>query len=236
MYHIYQFYSVKYAFRETTYSLDQEERFLGPFLLPGSTFFPFIFICRNPARTFLYCLTYCQVVKRQRVSQSSKSLKNEQQTQQLLTAQQHPTCPLIVKAAAAAAMLVGGLNCLVNVLFMQLVSHPTARFSTFQLNNPSQDVSELYKIRRSPDLETLTLWKDLSGSHSSSVCAATAACDRCQSPKKLRGLRTRERTKIFVKTSFVFFGGTPLLSYILGPLLKKVGTLIDRWSLIAAYK
>ena len=40
---------------------------------------------------------------------------------------------------------------------------PTVTFTTLELRNPSHDVLELHKIRRSPDFEALKLWKGSSG-------------------------------------------------------------------------
>ena len=41
--------------------------------------------------------------------------------------------------------------------------NPTNPFTILELQNPSPDVSELHKIRRSPDREALKLWKVSSG-------------------------------------------------------------------------
>ena len=48
--------------------------------------------------------------------------------------------------------------------FLFLLLYPTNFFTTLELQNPSHDVSELHKIRQSPDLEALKLWKGSSGS------------------------------------------------------------------------
>ena len=37
------------------------------------------------------------------------------------------------------------------------IYYPTHTFTTFELRNPSHDVLELHKFRRSPDLEALKL-------------------------------------------------------------------------------
>ena len=41
--------------------------------------------------------------------------------------------------------------------------YPTNPFTILKFPNPSQDVSELHKIRKSPDFEALNLWKGWSG-------------------------------------------------------------------------
>lgn len=41
--------------------------------------------------------------------------------------------------------------------------YPTDPSTTVKLRNPSQDISELHKISRSPDLEALKFWKSRSG-------------------------------------------------------------------------
>ena len=46
----------------------------------------------------------------------------------------------------------------------RVLSYPTNPFTILELLHPSHDVSELHKIRRSPDLEALQLWKSTSGS------------------------------------------------------------------------
>ena len=40
---------------------------------------------------------------------------------------------------------------------------PTNPFTIFELQNPSHDAPELYKIRWCPDLRALKLWKGSSG-------------------------------------------------------------------------
>ena len=42
--------------------------------------------------------------------------------------------------------------------------YPTSPFTTLKLQNPSHDVSELHKVRRSTDFEALKLGKGSSGS------------------------------------------------------------------------
>ena len=44
-----------------------------------------------------------------------------------------------------------------------LYVHPTDPFTILELHNPSYDVPEQHKIRRSPDFEAVKLWKCLSG-------------------------------------------------------------------------
>ena len=41
--------------------------------------------------------------------------------------------------------------------------YPTNPFTILELQNPSHDIPELHKIRWSPDLEALKLWKGSSG-------------------------------------------------------------------------
>ena len=41
--------------------------------------------------------------------------------------------------------------------------YPTSPFTILKLQNPWLDVPELHKIRRSPDLDALKLWKGSSG-------------------------------------------------------------------------
>ena len=49
------------------------------------------------------------------------------------------------------------------------MTYPTDPFTTSVLQTPRHDVSEIHKIRRSPDLEALKLWKDQSGNLEATV-------------------------------------------------------------------
>ena len=63
-------------------------------------------------------------------------------------------------------------------LFTCLPARPTL-FTTFELRNPSQDVPELSKLGRSPDLKALKLWKGRPGDcKSSQASRLPASIDR----------------------------------------------------------
>ena len=58
-------------------------------------------------------------------------------------------------------------------MFLALFGYPTDPFTTFELQNPSHDVAELSRIRRSPDAEASKLRKVRSGSLSAPKLSMT---------------------------------------------------------------